>query len=236
MKSLPLYLLTICFLSFNATAQKHKKPPKNSNAETEQEVKAFFKTYAEHLVQNHKEAIADLYDPSGCYILGNANKSFLSFEENKKYYLTRWTAPKSFEWNDLSIEIISPSAVVATAIFNLERSTGEKMTYSYTGLLIKQSGKWRIRVEDESFNSIGYSTKTISGDRLAPGPFRYLLTARPGASIAAHLHSADMQIKSCEWEQVHYHGRPRPLNCSAFRCRHVLYHSGQYLARGVVGG
>lgn len=145
--------------------------------------------------QNLREKIANLYDTSGCYILGNANKEFLSFEENRKFYLTKWTTPKYFEWKDISIEIISSEAAVVTALITLEKTTGEKMSYSYTGLLVKKSGEWRIRVEDESFNATGYTTKYISGNRSSIGPVKYLFTAQPGASIAAHSHSADMYIK-----------------------------------------
>ena len=69
-----------------------------------------------------------------------------------------------------------------------------KDTFSYTGVLTKQSGQWRIRVEDESFNSTGYTTKVISGDASTPGPYRYTLTIQPGTSLAAHRHSTDRRI------------------------------------------
>ncbi len=196
MKSLTLYLFIIYFLSCTVPkATTHKTQSKHSVEKTEQEIKIFFDSYAEDLRENRRESIANLYDTAGYYRMGNGNKSFISFEESKKRYLTNWTAPKSFEWKDISVEIVSPTAAVVTALFDWQASTGEKSTFSYTGLLVKKLDKWRIRVEDESLNPAGYSIKPISGNRFVPGPYKYLLTAQPGASIAAHLHSTAMHIK-----------------------------------------
>jgi hypothetical protein len=82
--------------------------------------------------------------------MGNGSKTLVSFDNVKNRYLTNWTGPKSFEWRDVSIEVLSPDAAVVTALFDWQRDAGEKATYSYTGLLVKHSGKWRIRLEDES--------------------------------------------------------------------------------------
>jgi mannose-6-phosphate isomerase-like protein (cupin superfamily) len=192
--------LLSCFFTFfliscTSTKQTSKKENYNRVAETEQAVKAFFSSYGDDLRQHARESIANRYDTAGYYRMGNGLKSFLSFEDSKKRYLTNWTGPKSFDWKDISVEVLSPEAAVVTALFNLQGSTGEKSTYSYTGLLVKKTGGWKIRVEDESFNPAGYYTKPISGNRSAAGPVKYSLTAQPGASIAAHLHSADMHIK-----------------------------------------
>ncbi|MBK6722609.1 MAG: hypothetical protein IPG58_04830 [Acidobacteria bacterium] len=123
--------------------------PKMSAAE--KEIRAFFDGYAEDLRQHRTEAIADRYDRRGTYLLGNGGKELVSFEDNKRYYTTKWKGPKSFVWKDFSFEIISKTAVVAIGKFEWQ---GEKdvapATCSYSGLLIKTSGKWRIRVEDES--------------------------------------------------------------------------------------
>ena len=190
MKSLVLSLFTISSLFCTVHAQS-----KNTQTKAEQEIESFFEKYAEHLRQSQRGAIASLYDTSGCYMLGSGHKEFVSFQDNKDYYLTKWNAPKSFDWKDISIEVISPTAAVVTAIFIWERSTGEKRTSSYTGFLINQSGQWRIRVEDKSFNTSGFTTKIISGSSSVAGPYKYLFTAQAGSSISAHLHSADMHIK-----------------------------------------
>lgn len=144
-------LLLCCGLVTEAQKIKTPKLQKQNNvAATEREIREFFDSYAEDLRQHRREAIANRYDPRGYFLLGNGNKRLVSFEDVKKRYLTRWSGPKSFEWKDLSIEVLSSEAAVVVGLFDWQRNTGETRTLSYTGLLIKHSGKWRIRVEDES--------------------------------------------------------------------------------------
>jgi hypothetical protein len=65
-------------------------------------------------------------------------------------HLTKWMGPKSFEWKDISIEVLSPDAAVVVGRFEWQTDRGETLSYSYTGLVIRHSGGWRIRIEDES--------------------------------------------------------------------------------------
>ena len=164
------------------------------SSDADRELKQFFDEYGEDIRQARRAAIADRYDSRGYYSLGNGTKTFLSFDETKARYLTRWTGPKSFEWKDLSFEVLSSTSAAAAGLFDIEFANGQKATYSYSASLIKQSGKWKIRVEDESVNNVGYTTTPISGDRNKPGPFKYALTAQPGAAISAHRHTADMKV------------------------------------------
>lgn len=198
---LKIRLITLCLLaiyltSCNKSRLQNEDLIKNNNNQTELEIRAFLQSYANHLLQNRKDSIANLYDTNGFYFLENGHKEFISFEESKNYYLKVWTAPKSVEWKDISIEVISPAAGVVTAILTIDG-----ITNSYTGFLVKKSDRWYIRVENVSFNPTGYSTKTISGSISELGLFKYLLTAKPGASISAHLHSADMHIKVISGEK-----------------------------------
>jgi hypothetical protein len=178
-------------------AQNKTQPPTNKEADvstTERELRQFYDAYADDLRAHRTEAIANRYDSRGYFALGNGTKRFVSFEDNKKNYMTRWTGPKSFEWRDLSFEILSPSSASVIGVFDWTNAAGAKDTLSYTGVLTKQSGQWRIRVEDESSNSIGISTSVISGDPSTPGPFKYSVTARPGSSLGAHRHPNDVKI------------------------------------------
>jgi len=195
------FLFVCCLLlggGLVAEAQKVESPkPQKQNdvASTEREIREFFDSYAEDLRQHRREAIANRYDARGYFRMGNGSKRLVSFADTKERYLTRWTGPKSFEWKDLSIEVLSSDAAVVTGLFDLESAAGQKATFSYTGLLIKQTGKWRIRVEDESVvPSNGYTISKISGDRSLAGAFKESMIAQPGASIAAHRHTADMHI------------------------------------------
>jgi ketosteroid isomerase-like protein len=140
--------------SFVAQAQKVQTPKpekQNSAATTEREIREFLDALADDLRQHRREAIANRHDPRGYFRMGNGKKTFFSFEEIKNRYLTEWKGPKSFEWKDISVEVLSPDAAIVLALFQWETPKGQKVMLSYTGLFVKQAGKWRIRVEDESF-------------------------------------------------------------------------------------
>ncbi len=117
---------------------------------TERSVLAFYDSYAEDLRQERREAIANRYDRRGAYLMGNGSKRLQTFEQIKDLYLTKWSGPKSFAWKDLSVEVISKNVVAVLGKFEWVTTSGQSMNFSYTGVLIKQKGEWRIRIEDES--------------------------------------------------------------------------------------
>ena len=118
---------------------------------TEREVREFLTAYAEDIRHHRREAIVNRYDRRGIFALGNGGKSFDSFETVKKNYQTDWIGPMSFEWDDVSVEVLSPEAAVVAGRFKWQPpKTEQPQIYSYTGLLVKDSGQWRIRLEDES--------------------------------------------------------------------------------------
>jgi len=136
---------------FSAYAQHGAKPARSQAvSETERSVRSFFDSYAEDLRGHKREAIADRYDRRGVYMVGNGRKSFETFENVRDRYLNKWSGPKSFAWKDLSVEVLSKDAAVVTGLFEWQTATGATFNYSYTGLLLRRDGKWRIRLEDES--------------------------------------------------------------------------------------
>jgi len=64
--------------------------------------------------------------------------------------MTQWSAPTAFDWRNLSYEPLGPDAIVVTGLFDWKPESGKNLTYSYTGLLIRENGDLRIRLEDES--------------------------------------------------------------------------------------
>jgi hypothetical protein len=117
---------------------------------TEKSVLAFYDSYAEDLRQERREGIANRYDRRGAYLMGNGSKRLQTFEQIRERYLTKWSGPKSFSWKDLSVEVISKNVVAVLGKFEWATKTGQSMNFSYTGVLIKHKGEWRIRIEDES--------------------------------------------------------------------------------------
>lgn len=175
--------ISFCFLlvtSFISEAQKTKstRPQKAYNVNAlEKEIKAYFDSYAEDIRQHRKEEIANRYDRRGYYWGGNGTKAFSSFEEIKNHYLNEWTGPSSFEWKDLSIDVLSPDAAVVTGLFESQRPAGGSGNVSYTAVLVKRAGKWVIRLENKSISALGYTTQPISGSNSVAGPYKYNLRA-----------------------------------------------------------
>ncbi len=138
-------VLLIVGLTIAAVA---KSPAKMSAAE--RSIREFYDSYAADLRGHKRESIADRYDRRGVYLAGNGRKSLETFDKIKDRYLNDWSGPKAFIWKDLSVEVISKDSAVVSALFEWQVESGTTFTYSYTGLLIKRDGKWRIRLEDES--------------------------------------------------------------------------------------
>jgi hypothetical protein len=110
--------------------------------------------YARDLLAGDRRAIAARYDRTGSYSLGNGRKEFTAYDSVvARYGGARWSPPASFEWRDLSFEALGPDAVVVAGRFVWGPAAGAPpMTFSYTSLLRRQDGEFRIRLEDESID------------------------------------------------------------------------------------
>ena len=113
-------------------------------------MRLFFEAYGEDLRKHRRDAIVNRYDRLGTYFMGNGRKSFDTFDSVKDRYLKKWNGPKHFEWKDVSIDVISKTSALVTALFEWTPDSGDVAKCSYTGLFLKGSGEWRIRAEDES--------------------------------------------------------------------------------------
>ena len=116
------------------------------------EAQAFMASYAQDLIAGDRAAIAARYDRNGSWVVGNGRKMFSTAAETKAYYAgASWNPPAGFEWRDLSYEVAGPDSVVVVGTFVWKPgSGGPDRIVSYTGLLVRQDGGLRIRVEDES--------------------------------------------------------------------------------------
>lgn len=127
----------------NAEVQRDRDP--------EAEARAFMESYAQDLRSGAREAIVARYDRRGAYMVGNGRKELLPTESLRGIYTgTDWQPPATFEWRDLSYEVLSDDAVMVVGRFEWTDAAGKMLPISYTGLLLRQDGEWRIRLEDES--------------------------------------------------------------------------------------
>jgi hypothetical protein len=114
------------------------------------EAQAFMEAYANDLRTGARERIAERYDPRGAWLVGEGRKALVSPDSIRARYLGRWRPPASFEWQDLSYEAVGPDAVVVTGRFLWGVNAERRFPYSYTGLLVRHDGRFRVRLEDES--------------------------------------------------------------------------------------
>ena len=111
---------------------------------------AFMEDYGQDMASGRREAVIKRYDSRGCFRMGQGQKRYWKPEDVRAYYLERYKVPLSFRWRDLTYEVLSPDSVVALGLFEVGLADGRKVNVSYTGLLLRQNGEWKIRLEDES--------------------------------------------------------------------------------------
>jgi hypothetical protein len=117
----------------------------------EAEARAFMESYAQDLRAGAREAIVARYDRRGAYLVGNGRKELQPVDSLRAVYTgPDWQPPATFEWRDLSYEVLSDDAVMVVGRFEWTGADGKMLPLSYTGLLLRQDGQWRIRLEDES--------------------------------------------------------------------------------------
>jgi hypothetical protein len=133
-----------------AAASGAASPSPAGSAALVAEAEAFMSAYAADLRAGARDRVAERYDPRGAWFMGQGRKAFVSPDSIRARYRGRWTPPASFEWRDLSYEVVGPDAVVVTGLFFWGAGAGEPHRYSYTGLLLRRDGRLRIRLEDES--------------------------------------------------------------------------------------
>jgi hypothetical protein len=118
------------------------------------EARAFMDAYARDLLAGNRRAIAERYDRSGAYLLGNGRKQLAPYDSIvARYGGPAWSPPRTFEWRDLSFEPVGPDAVVVAGRFLWgTQAGGAPLAVSYSALLHRQEGVLRIRLEDESID------------------------------------------------------------------------------------
>jgi hypothetical protein len=114
------------------------------------DAQTFMAWYAHDLRKGNREGIIARYDRRGDYIPTD-EKGYHSFEEVGAIYRGKeWSAPASFEWKGLVYEPMGADAIMVTGHFVWGLPVGKSLTFAYTGVLVRQEGQLRIRLEHES--------------------------------------------------------------------------------------
>lgn len=144
--------LVIALLILFAAAPLAAQPAARPEPAVVTEARTFMAAYADALRAGDRAGIAGRYDRNGAFFLGNGMKRFETHAQiTANYAGSDWQPPHRFEWRDLSFEPIGNDAVVIAGQFAwTPREGAEALVFSYTGLLRRQNGVLRIRLEDES--------------------------------------------------------------------------------------
>lgn len=115
------------------------------------EARIFMSDYATLLRLRDRAGLANLYNREGAWRVGEGQSQLESWRSIRDNYRRRWQPPASFEWQDLAFEPLGADSAVVTGRFSWGYSDGRSpRACSYTGLLVRQQGELRIRLEDES--------------------------------------------------------------------------------------
>ena len=116
------------------------------------QARTFMDAYAEDLRRGDRAAIAARYDREGAWLVGEGTSSHETLAQlTARYASADWRPPARFEWRDLAYLMLGPDTVLVTGLFLWTPAPdAQPLTYSYTGLLQRQDGAMRIRLEHES--------------------------------------------------------------------------------------
>jgi hypothetical protein len=115
------------------------------------EAQAFMEELAAELRKGDRAAVAARYSRRGAWLVRGGEKQFLTYPAIvARYARDGWRPPLAFEWKDLAYEPVGRDAVLVLGKFIWTspppRPPG---TVTYTGLLIRENGGLRLRLEDE---------------------------------------------------------------------------------------
>ena len=120
----------------------------------EAEARALFAAWGEAIKVGDGPGILDVYSRNGLRLVSKGRVDQLGFGDLEVAYLSDEVGPQDFTWEDLSFDVLSPDAVVATATMVLKWHDDEGVRGSEMVLLVREEGGLRIRVESESLTNL----------------------------------------------------------------------------------
>lgn len=138
---------------------------RSTDVSIENVARDFMLGYSDDLRNGRRQAIANRYDRRGAYRVGEGEKTLESWELIRAAYLSQWSPPTRFAWKDLSYEPVGEDAVIVVGLFEWGLADGRMLSFSYTGLLVRQDGELRIRLEDESMSPRALASLNGTGPR-----------------------------------------------------------------------
>lgn len=167
--SLAVLLTGACTTQTVADANTAGAASGASDSSVVAEAKAFMESYAKDLVAGNRAAISARYDRRGAWLVGHGRAAKTSYDSIAAQYAgTGWQPPATFAWKDLAYEPQGPNAVLVVGRFEGGFVPGATpLVMSYSALLQRQDGVWRIHLEDESGDPVVMAKLMASMDTTA---------------------------------------------------------------------
>lgn len=147
-------MLVACVLptATAARAPAHTATTANEAESLVREAETFMAAYAKDLAAGNRPAIAARYSRDGAHMLGFGPAKLRSHADLvTRYASSEWQPAKRFAWRDLTYEVLGPDAVLVVGGFEWDDGDGKPAgQFAYTGLLRRENGALRIRVEHEN--------------------------------------------------------------------------------------
>lgn len=123
-------------------------------ASVEEEARRFMAGYAADLLSHDPEVIAARYSRRGTYVVFPGDWKLQPHDSIARMYREGWQGPESFEWQDLSYDVVGEDAVAVIGGFRFEAGENSGALGTYTAVLVREDGEFRIRLENESWDNL----------------------------------------------------------------------------------
>lgn len=120
----------------------------------ESEARALFAAWSDAIRAGDGPGILRVYSRRGVRLVNKGRVDQLAIRDLEAAYLSGEVESQDFNWEDMSFEVLSPNAVVATGTMVLKWREDEGVRGSEMVLLVREGGELRVRIEAESVTNL----------------------------------------------------------------------------------
>ncbi len=146
-------LVSFLLLIVLAGCQEKKDPPARvlPTDDLEGSVHDFMEEYGNLIREGNFDSVPFLYDTLGAIIIGGDKKEFHPMDSLKAKYGRYSKSKVYFKWDSMDVQMLDTSiALVASIFYWNQKPAKDTLKFYYTGVLIKQRERWKIKHEHES--------------------------------------------------------------------------------------
>jgi SnoaL-like domain len=135
--------------------QKNPKDPQVPVLPTDDRkgsIHKFLDTYARLISEGNYDSLPFLYDTLGAIFIGDNKMIYEPMDSLiSRYHSYRNLGKSNFAFDSTEVQLLDSTVALVTTLFNWNfPPSKDTTTVFYTGLLIRQRGKWKIKHEHET--------------------------------------------------------------------------------------